>query len=303
MNPMPKHFSFKAMGSFCEIQLFDESRIRVKNVVNQLAEEVARLEKKYSRFREDSFLTEINSSAGNKLGLAIDDETQSLFDHALNCFEQSDGLFDITTGALNKIWDFKKAIVPSQAQIDVARDHVGLNKLSCKDSHIHLPRDMQIDFGGIVKEYAADSVARLARSLGVEHGLVNLGGDFSVIGSQPGNKPWAVGISSPVSESGVMAKIELNDGGLASSGDYERFFMHEGKRYSHILNPMTGWPSNGLRAVSIAANLCSVAGSAATIAMLKDESEAKAWLKDSGLACVYMDSEEKIGSAGLNSKN
>jgi thiamine biosynthesis lipoprotein len=303
MNPTPKHFSFKAMGSFCEIQLFDESRIRVKNVVNQLAEEVARLEKKYSRFREDSFLTEINSSAGNKLGLAIDDETQSLFDHALNCFEQSDGLFDITAGALNKIWDFKKALVPSQAQIDVARAHVGLNKLSCKDSHIHLPRDMQIDFGGIVKEYAADSVARLARSLGVEHGLVNLGGDFSVIGSQPGNKPWAVGISSPVSESGVMAKIELNDGGLASSGDYERFFMHEGKRYSHILNPMTGWPSNGLRAVSIAANLCSVAGSAATIAMLKDESEAKAWLKDSGLACVYMDSEEKIGSAGLNSKN
>jgi thiamine biosynthesis lipoprotein len=302
MNPTPKHFSFKAMGSFCEIQLFDESRIRVKNVVNQLAEEVARLEKKYSRFREDSFLTEINSSAGNKLGLAIDDETQSLFDHALNCFEQSDGLFDITAGALNKIWDFKKALVPSQAQIDVARAHVGLNKLSCKDSHIHLPRDMQIDFGGIVKEYAADSVARLARSLGVEHGLVNLGGDFSVIGSQPDNKPWAVGISSPVSESGVMAKIELNDGGLASSGDYERFFMHEGKRYSHILNPMTGWPSNGLRAVSIAANLCSVAGSAATIAMLKDESEAKAWLKDSGLACVYMDSEEKIGSAGLNSK-
>ena len=303
MNPTPRHFSFKAMGGFCAIQLFDESRIRAKNVVNQLAEEVARLEKKYSRFREDSFLTEINSSAGNKLGLAIDDETQSLFDHALNCFEQSDGLFDITTGALNKIWDFKKAIVPSQAQIDVARDHVGLNKLSCKDSHIHLPRDMQIDFGGIVKEYAADSVARLARSLGVEHGLVNLGGDFSVIGSQPGNKPWAVGISSPVSESGVMAKIELNDGGLASSGDYERFFMHEGKRYSHILNPMTGWPSNGLRAVSIAANLCSVAGSAATIAMLKDESEAKAWLKDSGLAYVYMDSEEKIGSAGLNSKN
>ena len=303
MNPTPKHFSFKAMGSFCEIQLFDESRIRVKNVVNQLAEEVARLEKKYSRFREDSFLTEINSSAGNKLGLAIDDETQSLFDHALNCFEQSDGLFDITAGALNKIWDFKKALVPSQAQIDVARAHVGLNKLSCKDSHIHLPRDMQIDFGGIVKEYAADSVARLARSLGVEHGLVNLGGDFSVIGSQPDNKPWAVGISSPVSESGVMAKIELNDGGLASSGDYERFFMHEGKRYSHILNPMTGWPSNGLRAVSIAANLCSVAGSAATIAMLKDESEAKAWLKDSGLAYVYMDSEEKIGSAGLNSKN
>lgn len=303
MNPMPKHFAFKAMGSFCEIQLFDESRIRAKNVVKQLIGEVARLEKKYSRFREDSFLNEMNSSAGNKLGLEIDDETQSLFDHALNCFEHSDGLFDISAGALTEIWDFKKAVVPSQSQIDAARAHVGLNKISCQDCHIHLPRNMQIDFGGIVKEYAADSVARLARSLGIEHGLVNLGGDFSVIGSQPGNKPWAVGISSPVSESGIMAKIDLIDGGLASSGDYERFFMHEGHRYSHILNPMTGWPSNGLRAVSIAANLCSVAGSVATIAMLKDELEAKAWLKDSGLAYVYMDSKEEISSAGLSAEN
>ena len=303
MNPTPQHFSFKAMGSFCEIQLFDETRIRAKNIVKQLVDEVARLEKKYSRFREDSFLNEINSSAGNKLGLAIDDETQSLFNHALNCFEQSSGLFDISAGALNEIWDFKKELVPSQSQIDVAQSHVGLNKISCKDCHIHLPRDMQIDFGGIVKEYAADSVARLARSLGAEHGLVNLGGDFSVIGSQPGNKPWAVGISSPVSKSGIMAKIDLLEGGLASSGDYERFFMHEGLRYSHILNPMTGWPSSGLRAVSIAANLCSVAGSVATIAMLKSELEAKAWLKDSGLAYVYMDSKEKIGSAGLSPGN
>jgi thiamine biosynthesis lipoprotein len=303
MSPAPKRFSFKAMGSFCEIQLFDESRIHAKKVVNQLADEVARLEKKYSRFREDSFLTEINSSAGNKLGLQIDDETQSLIDHALNCFEQSDGLFDITAGALNQIWDFKTAVVPSQSQIDAARAQVGLNKISRRDSYIHLPQGMQIDFGGIVKEYAADSAARLARNLGVEHGLVNLGGDFSIIGPQPGNIPWAIGVSSPDSEIGIMAKIDLLDGGLASSGDYERCFTSGGKRYSHILNPKTGWPSSGLRAVSVAASLCSVAGSVATIAMLKDESEAKAWLKDSGLAYVYMDSEGASGSAELSSRN
>jgi len=303
MNPTATRFSFKAMGSFCEIQLFDESRIHAKEVVKQLTHEVARLENKYSRFREDSFLTEINSSAGNKLGLVIDDETQSLIIHALNCFEQSDGLFDITAGALNEIWDFKKALVPSQPQIDAAHAHVGLQKLSCKDSHIHLPQGMQIDFGGIVKEYAADSAAHLARSLGVRHGLVNLGGDFSVIGPQPGNKPWKVGISSPISASSILATIDLLDGGLASSGDYERFFMHEGKRYSHILNPMTGWPASGLRAVSIAANLCSVAGSVATIAMLKDEVEAKIWLADSGLGHVYMDSKGVIAGTGLHSEN
>ena len=303
MNSTPKQFSFKAMGSFCEIQLFDESRINAKSIVKQLAGEVTRLEKKYSRFRDDSFLTKINSSAGNKLGLAIDKETQSLFDHALNCFEQSDGLFDITAGALNKIWDFKKALIPSQTQIDSVRACVGLNKISFKNSHIHLPLKMQIDFGGIVKEYAADSAARLARSLGAKHGLINLGGDFSVIGPQPGNKPWSVGISNPTSAGDVMAKINLSDGGLASSGNYERFFMHEGKRYSHILNPLTGWPSNGLRAASISAHLCSVAGSVATIAMLKDELEAKTWLENSELPYVCMDSEGMIESSGLKADN
>lgn len=294
------HFSFKAMGSYCEIQLATESRIHAKNIAKQLSDEVARLEKKYSRFREDSFLSKINFSAGNKHGLAIDEETQSLIKHAMNCFEQSDGLFDITAAALNEIWNFKKAVVPSQSQIDKAKAHVGLDNISCKNSHIYLPRNMQIDFGGIVKEYAADSAARLARSLDVKHGLVNLGGDFSVIGPQPNGKAWRVGISNPVSKNDIMAKIDLAAGGLASSGDYERCFIHEGKRYSHILNPITGWPSDGLRAVSIAANLCSVAGSVATIAMLKEEHKAKVWLEDSGLAYVYMDSNEILGSAGLN---
>ncbi len=303
MSPEPKRFSFKAMGSFCEIQLFDESPVRAKNIAKQLIDEVARLEKKYSRFREDSLLSRINSSAGNKAGLAIDEETQSLFNHALNCFEQSDGLFDITSGALNQLWDFKKALVPSQEKIDAARAHVGLHKVSCQDSHIRLPRYMQIDFGGIVKEYAADSAASLARSLDVEHGLVNLGGDFSVIGAQPENTPWTIGISSPESKNDIMAKIDLINGGLASSGDYERFFMHEGHRYSHILNPLTGWPASGLRAVSIAANLCSVAGSVATIAMLKEEVEAKIWLKDSGLGHVYMDSQGIVAGADLKNKN
>ena len=288
------------MGSFCEIQLFAESRIDAKKILSQLTEEVARLEKKYSRFRSDSFLTEINRSAGLKRGIDIDNETQSLLDHAKNCYETSEGLFDVTAAALSQIWDFKNAQIPTQAQIDAAQITLGFHKISWADSRLRLPPDMQIDFGGIVKEYAADSVARLARNLGVNHGLVNLGGDFSVIGAQPDNRPWSTGIIAPDSEQGIMAKIDLLQGGLASSGDYERFFVHEGKRYSHILNPITGWPCAGLRAVSVAANLCTVAGSVATMAMLKDESVAKQWLLDSGLPHVYMDSRETVGGTGMN---
>ncbi len=303
MNPSLKRFSFKAMGSFCEIQIYDESRINAKKVVNKLGAEVSRLEKKYSRFRKDSFLSQINYSAGSKLGVKIDTETRSLFDHALNCFEQSNGLFDISAGVLNQIWDFKNKLVPTQSQIDEILPRVGLHKLSWKNSRLYIPQGMQIDFGGIVKEYAADSAAKLGRNLGVEHGLINLGGDFSVIGAQPDNKPWAVGITNPKQQASLMAKIDLLDGGLASSGDYERFFMHERKRYSHILNPKTGWPCSGLRAVSVAANLCTVAGSVATIAMLQEEPVAKAWLQDSALSHVFMDSKEHIFGVGLHPDN
>lgn len=299
MTTIPKRFSFKAMGSFCEIQLYPQTQFDPEHVVQLLTEEVARLEMKYSRFKEDSFLSEMNRAAGDASGIEIDNETESLLEHALNCHRISNGMFDITTGALNAIWNFQKAAIPDQGDIDKTLAHVGFDRLTWKNSRLQLPQNTQIDFGGIVKEYAADSVVRLARSLGVQHGLVNLGGDFSVIGPQPDDLPWTVAIASPDPQQGIMAKVELSDGGLASSGDYERCFVHEGKRYSHILNPKTGWPCAGLRAVSVAANLCTVAGSVATIAMLEDEAQAKTWLEESQLSHVFMDSEGAIGGNAL----
>lgn len=299
MNPTLKRFSFKAMGSFCEIQVYDESRINAKRIVKQLSTEVTRLERKYSSYRRDSTVADINYSAGNPLGIRIDSETTALFRHALSCYEHSDGLFDVTAGVLNRIWDFRSAKAPSQQEIDALLPLVGFSKLSWRKSRLLLPAGMAVDFGGIVKEYAADTVAKLGRSLGVAHGLINLGGDFAVIGPQPDGQAWTVGVANPKQDRSLMAKIDLLDGGLASSGDYERFFMHEAKRYSHILNPKTGWPSSGLRAVSIAANLCTVAGSVATIAMLKEESEAIAWLQESGLSHVYMGSDEEVSGVGL----
>lgn len=300
MEPKLTRYAFKAMGSFCEIQLFDASRVSGKQLARKLSREVARLEAKYSRFKSASLLSQINLAAGNAQGLAVDAETVSLLEHAKSCFETSGGLFDITAGVLNTLWDFKQARVPSEEQIEEALCRVGFDRLSWQDSCLHLPEGMQIDFGGIVKEYAADSVARLARELGVDAGLVNLGGDFSVIGAQPDRRPWPVGIQGPEHAQDVIAGIALSAGGLASSGDYERYFLHEGKRYSHILNPKTGWPCAGLRAVSVAANLCTVAGSVATIAMLKEEQEAKEWLAESGLPYVWVDSQAKVESSGLS---
>ena len=194
---------------------------------------------------------------------------------------------------------FQSARVPAQVEIDQLLPMIGFHKLSWRKSRLMMPASMEIDFGGIVKEYAADAAAKLARRLGVEHGLVNLGGDFAVIGSQPENRPWTVWVANPKYPDNLMAKIDLVDGGLASSGDYERSFVHENKRYSHILNPKTGWPCTGLRAVSVAANLCTVAGSIATIAMLMDEESGLIWLRNCGLPVVTMASDGSIEGARL----
>lgn len=299
MTPRLKRFTFKAMGSFCEIQLIHESRITARKVTKALIADVHRLEAKFSRYSEKSYLTAINNSAGNSDGIEIDDETRSLLEHAAACYKHSDELFDITSGVLRKIWNFREGRVPSQDEIDSLLPNIGFDKLTWQDRHLVIPTGMEIDFGGIVKEYAADAAARLGRNLGIQHGLVNLGGDFAVIGHKPEDKPWPIGIADPNDPKSMIARIDVLDGGLASSGDYERCFVYEGKRYSHILNPKTGWPTQGLRAVSVAGNLCTVAGSIATIAMLKPEEEGIKWLQESTLPFVYMDSTQEIKGPAL----
>jgi thiamine biosynthesis lipoprotein len=284
------------MGSFCEIQFVDTSRIDARKRLRVLLDEVARLEIRYSRYRDDSLVSAINATAGTGKTVAIDPETRALLDHAFSCYEQSGGLFDITSGVLRRIWDFKSGVVPSQADIDALLPSIGMERLDWTGDRMSLPAGMEIDFGGIVKEYAADCTANLARRIGITSGLVNLGGDFAVIGPLPDGKPWPVGIVHPSRPEALMARLHLNAGGLASSGDYERFFEHQGKRYSHLLNARTGWPSEGLRAVSVCAELCTVAGSAATIAMLKPAAEAITWLADLGLPHVYMQQDGSIGS-------
>ena len=278
--------SFRAMGSDCEFQLCFGGGSDSQFIFKCLQDELERLESKYSRFRKDSLLSQIN--LGKEVN--IDNETISLLEHAFNCFEQSEGLFDVTAGRLNSLWDFKKKKVPSQEEIRHALSVTDFSKVSWNNGILSMPAGMNVDFGGIVKEYAADTLAVLAKKFGVQYGLINLGGDIAIVGNKPDGIAWKVGITDPRGTETEIASIDIYSGGLATSGDYKRYFIYEGKRYSHILNPKTGFPCAGLRAVSVAANLCTVAGSIATIAMLKDESEAIKWLNDLGVPFVAMDS-------------
>jgi thiamine biosynthesis lipoprotein len=271
------------MGGPCELQVY--AGTEPVAAFAQGEAEVRRLERKYSRYRDDSVATTVNRSAGAAAGIEVDDETAGLLDFAQTAWEQSEGLFDITSGALRRAWDFKAARVPTQAQLDAALAHVGWQRLRWQRPRLQLGAGMELDFGGVVKEYAADGAARVLREAGVRHGLVELGGDIAIVGPHPDGTPWQVGVRNPRAPDAAIASIALPAGGIASSGDYERFFEAGGRRYCHILDARTGWPVEGLASVSVVAEQCLVAGAASTIAMLKGAVEGPRWLESLGLAC------------------
>jgi thiamine biosynthesis lipoprotein len=196
---------------------------------------------------------------------------------------------------LRKAWDFKSGKLPSEAQLQDLLARIGWEKLDWQRPWLAFTvPGMELDFGGIGKEYAADRAATLCYEQGFCHGLVDLGGDIKVIGPPADGTAWQVGIQHPRQAESLLVALEVKHGAVASSGDYERCIVIKGRRYSHLLNPKTGWPTQGLVAVSVIAPQCLVAGSATTIAMLQEDA-GKAWLENLGLPHVWMDAEGRIG--------
>jgi len=299
MNTHLKYYrsEFKAMGTPCDIQLFASSKAEAKQAANLAIADVQRLETLYSRYKTDSFLSEINRVAATGGSIRVDDETACLLDYAVTCYEQSDGLFDITSGILRRAWKFDQGKLPEQSLIDELLEKVGWHKVVWKRPVLtfNVP-GIEIDFGGVVKEYAVDRAGALCLSQGIKHGVVNLGGDIKVIGPRDDGSPWRVGIRHPRNKDELLDTLLLYEGALASSGDYERCILVNGVRYGHVLNPKTGWPVRYLAAVSVVGDFCVVAGSASTIAMLK-ESEGVNWLQDLGLPHLWVDVHGETGGS------
>jgi FAD:protein FMN transferase len=289
---------FKAMGGPCKVHLYGADESETALVLDAAEAEVRRLEGKYSRYLPRSLTTAINAAAGIK-AVAIDAETSGLLNYADTVWEESGGLFDLTSGVLRKAWPFDADQLPSVAVLERLLAKVGWQRLQRTEHSVFLPEaGMELDFGGCVKEYAADSVVALLRQHAVEHALVDLGGDIATIGSRADGQPWQIGIRSPSNSRQAFASLTLNGQALASSGDYERYIEIDGKRYSHIINPQTGWPVQGLAAVSVSGPQCLVAGSAATLAMLKPQRDALEWLQALGLPWAAVDQEGEPFSSG-----
>jgi thiamine biosynthesis lipoprotein len=284
---------FKAMASACEIVLAGVNPQEAQSLAAAAIDEISRVEAKYSRYRADSIISRINAGAGGE-PVACDDETWALLEYADDLYRSSDGLFDITSGVLRRVWDFKQPRVPSDDELADARRLVGWSRVELRDRQVRLlEAGMEIDFGGFGKEYAADRAGTVLAERGLRHGYVNLAGDMRVIGPKPDGQPWMMGIQDPRQKGRIVATIPVAQGGLATSGDYERFFELDGRRYCHVIDPFTDRPVTHWRSVSVLAPLAVVAGNCTTIAMLKQAQGLK-FLEASGMAYLAVDQQGVI---------
>ncbi len=279
---------FKAMASACEVVLALDDEEQAMALAQAAIAEVQRVEAKYSRYHSESVLSRINAAAGQD-AVDCDDETWALLKYADALYRHSDGLFDVTSGVLRRAWNFRLPRVPSAKELAPLLGLIGWSRVERDRQQLRLPQvGMEIDFGGFGKEYAADRAGAVLTALGVRHGYVNLAGDMRVLGPKPDGQPWMIGIQDPRAKDKVLATIPVSQGGLATSGDYERFFELDGRRFCHVLDPHTGMPVTHWRTVSVVAPLTVVAGNCSTIAMLK-QSDGLQFLEASGMDYLAVD--------------
>lgn len=261
------------MGSGCEILIREKDPQPAKNAVNAAVSEIERIEKKYSFYQSDSFLSAINREAFHGPVL-LDKETAELLHLAASVHQATHKKFDPTIGTIKHFWNFDSMQLPEIDKIEPWLVAVGWHNLTLSNQTLrfHHP-ETRIDMGGIVKEYAVDRCASLLEAMGIKDGLVNLGGDLKVVGkNEEGKRPWRVGIADPRKHNQTAATILLKQGAVVTSGDYQRYFIRDGKRYHHILNPLTGFPMElAYSSVTVHGQTALGASQTATLILLGEE--------------------------------
>ena len=267
------------MASPCEVIVDCPDKKTAAQITRVVSKEVKRIEFIWSRYRPGSIIDDINKAGGK--AVTLDDETADMLDYAEKLWTLSEKKFDITSGLLRKAWQFDTSDkVPSREQVAELMVLVGWQKAIWVRPQLTLPVDMQLDFGGIGKEYAADRALTLALQVKDVPMLINLGGDLVVNDAHPDGTPWQVGIEqsrlSTMQTHEQRNAIALTKGGIATSGDSQRYLVKDGRRYSHILDATTGWPvEDAPRFVTVAAPHCTLAGMLSTLAILKGRNAGK----------------------------
>ena len=281
------------------ITVVSRSESRAKKAMDAAYRELDRVGRLLNFYSEDSELSRINRNAGIA-PVKVSPETLDVIAAAVRAGEETEGGFDVTVGPLVKLWDFTKKTIPTQERIEEAKSLVGYRHIIVdrQAGTVFLDRKgMQIDLGGIIKGYAADRAVSVLRQQGMENGIVAVAGDIRLFGRQPDGKPWHVGIQHPRpegDEAALLATLDLNDGAISTSGDYQRYFIENGIRYHHLLNPATGFPQDLCRSVTVIAPAAADTDAFATGIFIMGPEKGLATLERLGMDGVIVDTTGQV---------
>ncbi len=286
-----------AMGTVIEISLIGDHEEKANRAALQAFQEIKRIETLMSPWRDSSDVTRMNRSAGVEW-VKVSPETAEVIKKAQGISELSEGRFDITVGPLTELWRKAREIKrpPSAEEVRERLDLVNFKNIEVdQEGKVFLKKKgMALDLGGIAKGYGVDRAFDVLRSLGYKNLIVNAGGDLRV-GGLKNNQAWLIGIQNPRESQKTLTRVSVSNVAVATSGDYEKFFIYEGRRYHHIFNPKSGFPTEDCRSVTIITKDCIRAdGLATAVFVLGPEKGYSLCQKLEGVDCLIVDKEGKI---------
>lgn len=242
------------MGTIFDITAIGDDEKALEDAASKAFDEIKRIDALMSRYKEDSEVSLVNKNAGIA-PVKVGHELIEVLKEAVKISDLSEGAFDVTIGPLSNLWGFdeERKVVPSPEEIERLRKLVDYRKLRIDEaaSTVYLEeKGMMIDVGGIAKGYSLGRAMKIFEDFGIKNVFINAGGNLNLRGGKKG-KPWRIGIQDPRDESKLLGKIDITDISIATSGDYQRFFIKDGIRYHHILDPRTGYPAKGLISATV----------------------------------------------------
>jgi thiamine biosynthesis lipoprotein len=300
----------KLMGNRFEISVVNDDNHWAANRINLAVAEISRIEKLLTTFSDDSQTNRVNAAAGIK-PVKVDPEVFQLIQRSIKISELTQGAFDITYGSIDKsLWNFD-VNMKRLPDAETARNAVRLINyknvtMDAENMTVMLKeKGMRIGFGGIGKGYAADRAKAILQQNGVDSGIVNAAGDLITWGTQPSGKPWTIAIADPDKQMTPFSTLNISDMAIATSGNYEKYAVINGKKYSHTIDPKTGLPVSGIKSVSIICPSAEFADAMATPVTVMGISVGLNLVNQlQQLACVIIDDNNRLyTSRNINVKN
>jgi FAD:protein FMN transferase len=291
------------MGGRFDITIVAADSLNAEKNIDTVIAEISRIENLISDWIASSQVSMVNSNAGI-MPVKVDREVLDLTERAISISKKTKGAFDISFAAMEKIWRFDGSMttMPSRASVKKAVANVGYKNIEINrdSSTIFLKKKgMKIGFGALGEGYAADKCKALMLAKGITAGIINATGDIQAWGTQPDGQPWNIGVSDPFKKVDFVAVIPLQ-GGIATSGNYEKYVMINNKRYAHIIDPRTGYPATGLTSVTVTGPGTEICNALSTSIMVLGKKRGLKLVKDfSGYECLIItDSGKHIMSSG-----